>query len=133
MATGTASSLKIQTDLFIGGQFVKASDGATTPTMNPHTNTKIVYVAAAGKADVDKAVKAAEAAFPKWSSMAAADRGRILLRLADLIESRAEELATLEAPSDSSGRGDSCRSRRRSWAWSSFARVAGRGSRPRPG
>ena len=51
----------------------------------------------AGHADVDKAVAAATKAFPAWSRMAAADRGRILLRLADLIEANAEELARLES------------------------------------
>ena len=98
MATATVSApTRIQTDLFINGQFVKASDGGTLPSMNPHDNTKIADVAAAGKADVDKAVKAAQAAFPKWSTMAAADRGRLLLKLADLIESKADELAALES------------------------------------
>ncbi len=50
----------------------------------------------AGKADVDLAVAAATRAFPKWARLAAADRGRILLKLADLIEANAEELARLE-------------------------------------
>jgi acyl-CoA reductase-like NAD-dependent aldehyde dehydrogenase len=51
----------------------------------------------AGRADVDLAVAAAQRAFPRWSRMPAADRGRILLRLADLIEANAEELARLES------------------------------------
>jgi betaine-aldehyde dehydrogenase len=51
----------------------------------------------AGKADIDKAVAAARKAFPAWAGMAAADRGRILLRLADLIEENTEELARLES------------------------------------
>ena len=51
----------------------------------------------AGHADVDLAVQAAQRAFPAWSRMAAADRGRILLKLADLIEANAEELARLES------------------------------------
>src|SRR5262245_32160344 len=98
MAIATTSSpVRIQTDLFINGEFVPAESGATAPTLNPHDNTKIADVAQAGKADVDKAVKAAQAAFPKWSSMAAMDRGRILLKLADLIEEHAEELAKLES------------------------------------
>jgi acyl-CoA reductase-like NAD-dependent aldehyde dehydrogenase len=46
---------------------------------------------------VDRAVAAAQRAFPAWSRMAAADRGRILLRLADLIETNADELARLES------------------------------------
>src|SRR5438067_68862 len=54
-------------------------------------------VAMAGHEDIDRAVAAAEKAFPAWSRMAAADRGRILLKLADLVEANAEELARLES------------------------------------
>ncbi|MEJ8852318.1 aldehyde dehydrogenase family protein [Variovorax rhizosphaerae] len=83
--------------LFIDGQFVDAESGETLATLNPHDNSTIAEVALAGKADVDKAVVAAQRAFPKWSRLAAADRGRILLRLADLIEANSEELARLES------------------------------------
>jgi aldehyde dehydrogenase (NAD+) len=54
-------------------------------------------VAQAGEADVDRAVAAARRAFPGWSRMAAAERGRLLLKLADAIEAHAEELARLES------------------------------------
>jgi len=98
MATATtAAPVRIQTDLFINGEFVKAENGATAPSYNPHDNSVIAEVASATKADVDKAVAAATAAFPKWSGLAAADRGRLLLKLADKIEERAEEIATLES------------------------------------
>ncbi len=90
-------SASIRHQLFIDGRFVDAASGETLATLNPHDNTPIVDVALAGKADVDKAVAAATRAFPAWSRMAAADRGRILLRLADLIEANAEELAQLES------------------------------------
>lgn len=83
--------------LFINGRFVDAQNGETLPTLNPHDNSPIVNVAMAGTADVDLAVEAAGKAFPAWSRMAAADRGRILLRLADLIEANADELARLES------------------------------------
>ncbi|HET7526080.1 MAG TPA: aldehyde dehydrogenase family protein [Burkholderiaceae bacterium] len=83
--------------LFIGGQFVDALSGATLPTLNPHDNSTIADVALAGVADVDRAVDAATAALPVWRRMAAADRGRILLKLADLIEANSEELARLES------------------------------------
>src|SRR5437773_11032219 len=82
----TASPVRVETNLFINGKFVKAADGATAPSMNPHDNTTIAEVAMAGKADVDEAVRAAQAAFPSWSGMAAADRGRLLLKLANAIE-----------------------------------------------
>jgi len=87
----------MQSNLFINGAFVPAESGETLPSLNPHDNSKIVDVAMAGKADVDKAVKAAKAAFPKWSGLAAMDRGRLLLKLADLIEAKADELARLES------------------------------------
>jgi betaine-aldehyde dehydrogenase len=94
-AAGLRSPIPHQ--LFIGGRFVDAADGATLPTLNPHDNSVIAHVALAGREDVDRAVAAAERAFPAWARMAAADRGRILLKLADLIEANAEELARLES------------------------------------
>ena len=87
----------IRHQLFIDGRFVDALSGETLPTLNPHDNSPIAEVAMAGRADVDLAVAAAQRAFPAWSRMAAADRGRILLKLADLIETHAEELARLES------------------------------------
>jgi len=94
-AAGLCTPIRHQ--LFIGGRFVDAESGATQATLNPHDNTPIVEVAMAGKADIDKAVAAAAKAHPAWARMAAADRGRILLRLADLIEAQTDELARLES------------------------------------
>lgn len=94
-ATGVKADIRHQ--LFIGGKFVDATDAATLTSVNPHDNSPIVDVAMAGKADVDKAVAAAHAAFPRWSRLNASDRGRILLRLADRIEECADELAHLES------------------------------------
>src|SRR2546423_15597954 len=88
--------MEIQQRLYIGGRFVPAEDGATMPSLNPHDNTPLADVSMAGKADIDKAVEAAHAAFPKWSRTGAAERGRLLLKLADKIEERADELARLE-------------------------------------
>ena len=87
----------IRHQLFIDGRFVDAEDGATLATLNPHDNSVIAEVAMAGKADIDMAVAAAQRAFPAWARLAAADRGRILLKLADLIEANTEELARLES------------------------------------
>ena len=95
-AQNAAQRAPIRNQLFINGQFVNAESGETLATLNPHDNTPITDVAMAGTADVDKAVAAASRAFGTWRSMAAMDRGRILLRLADLIDSHAEELAWLE-------------------------------------
>ncbi|SAK66411.1 betaine-aldehyde dehydrogenase [Caballeronia temeraria] len=87
----------MQTQLFIDGRFVPALSGATLATLNPHDNSEIAQVAMAGREDVDRAVQAAKKAFPAWSAMAAADRGRLLLKLADAIEANADELARLES------------------------------------
>ena len=94
-AAGLKSPIRHQ--LFINGEFVDALSGETLATLNPHDNSVIAQVAMAGHADVDLAVKAAQQAFPAWSRMQAADRGRILLKLADLIEANGEELARLES------------------------------------
>jgi acyl-CoA reductase-like NAD-dependent aldehyde dehydrogenase len=86
----------MQTKLFIGGAFVDAVEGGTIPVLNPHDGSTISDIAEARAADIDRAVAAARAAFPAWSRMAAADRGRLLLKLADRIEQDAEALARLE-------------------------------------
>ena len=64
---------------------------------NPHDGTKLADVAEARAEDVDDAVRAAAEAFPAWASMAAIDRGRLLLRLADAMEADADDLARLES------------------------------------
>lgn len=87
-----------QTKLLIGGEWCDAASGKTFATMNPVTEEKIADVAYAGEADVDRAVKAARKAFESgpWHTMDARDRGRLMNRLADLIEQNQEELAALE-------------------------------------
>lgn len=97
MQAGQGLDLPVRNQLFIGGRFVDAESGETLPTLNPHDNSVITEVAMAGPADVDKAIKAARAALPKWSRMAAMDRGHLLLKLADAIDAHAEELARLES------------------------------------
>ncbi len=94
---GVIRDMQIQTRLFIGGEFVDAVDGATIEVLNPHDNSPLAEVGEAKSADIDKAVAAAQRAFPAWSRTPAAERGRLLLKLADVIEARAEELARLES------------------------------------
>ncbi|MCI0687750.1 MAG: aldehyde dehydrogenase family protein [Sporichthyaceae bacterium] len=86
----------MQTKLFIGGDFVDAADGATIEVHDPHDGALIAEVAEARAADVDRAVAAAVDAFGRWREFSAAERGRLLLRLADAIEVNAAELAELE-------------------------------------
>jgi acyl-CoA reductase-like NAD-dependent aldehyde dehydrogenase len=83
--------------LFIDGRFVDAVDGGTIDVVSPHDGSLITRIAAAEAVDVDLAVDAAKRAFPAWAAMGAAQRGRLLLKLADKIEECAEELAQLES------------------------------------
>src|SRR5512132_3560884 len=85
------------TGLFIGGEFVDAADGATIGVTSPHDGSLLAEVAEARAVDVDRAVAAARSAFAAWSATPAAERGRLLLRLADAVEDRATELARLES------------------------------------
>jgi len=87
----------VQDKLFIDGEFVDAQGRGRIPVLNPHDNSLITEVAEAQKADIDRAVEAARRAFPAWAKMAAMDRGRLLLKLAEAIEANAEELAKLES------------------------------------
>ena len=85
--------------LLIGNRWVASESGRTFATINPSTGEEICQVAEADAADVDKAVCAARAAFERgpWHTMPASQRGRLLYRLADLIEANAEHLARLES------------------------------------
>jgi aldehyde dehydrogenase (NAD+) len=85
------------TKLLINNRWVPSESGKTFATINPSTGEEICQVAEADAADVDKAVKAARAAFEgPWRKLRASERGRLLYRLADLIEANADELARLE-------------------------------------
>ncbi len=85
------------TKLLINNRWVPSESGKTFATINPSTGEEICQVAEADAADVDKAVKAARAAFEgPWRKMRASERGRLLYRLADLMEANADELARLE-------------------------------------
>jgi acyl-CoA reductase-like NAD-dependent aldehyde dehydrogenase len=86
-------------DLIIGDERPGAADGRTFETLDPATGEPIAVVAHAGAEDVDRAVRAARAAFEDgpWASMAAADRGALIERLAQLVEEHADELAELES------------------------------------
>jgi aldehyde dehydrogenase (NAD+) len=88
--------LDIETRLFIGGEFVDSAEGGRIQVLNPHDNSLLAEVSEARQVDVDRAVEAARRAFPAWKRMSAAERGRLLLKLADAIEADAEYLAKLE-------------------------------------
>jgi acyl-CoA reductase-like NAD-dependent aldehyde dehydrogenase len=84
--------------LLIGGERPEAAGGRTFETVDPSTGRAIAAVAHGGSEDVDRAVRAARAAFEgAWASLPPAERARLMLRLADLIEGHADELAELES------------------------------------
>src|SRR5438067_12830369 len=84
-----------QHQLLIDGEQVPAADGRTFETIDPSTGRSIAHVAHAGPEDIDRAVKAARSALEDgpWGSAPAAERGRLMTRLAELVELHAEELA----------------------------------------
>jgi len=96
---GSLKSAKIQTGLFIGGEFVPSADGATLEVTDPSTGKKICDVSEAKSADVDKAVKAAQHAYDTvWGVKCPAhERGKLLIALAEAIEANKAELAAIEA------------------------------------
>ncbi|HVS64797.1 MAG TPA: aldehyde dehydrogenase family protein [Thermoanaerobaculia bacterium] len=84
--------------LFIDGELRAAASGETFTTINPATEMEIAEVALAGPEDVDRAVRAARAAFEgPWGRMPAAERGKIVFRIARMIQERARELAIVES------------------------------------
>jgi aldehyde dehydrogenase (NAD+) len=85
--------------LFINGQWTHGVGGKTFPAINPATGETICHVTEADSADVDRAVKAARKALESgpWNRMDAVDRGRLLYKLADLVEAQAAQLAELES------------------------------------
>ena len=89
-----------QTKILIDNKWIDSVSGKTFETINPATGEKLAQVAEADAADVDLAVKAARKAFhtkSSWRRMSGAERGKLLNRLADLIEKNIDELATLES------------------------------------
>ncbi|XP_074567262.1 aldehyde dehydrogenase family 2 member C4-like [Curcuma longa] len=87
------------TKLFINGNFVDAVSGRTFETIDPRTGDVITMVAEGDKEDVDLAVDAAREAFDhgKWPRLTGFERGKIMMKFADLIEQHVEEIATLDA------------------------------------
>jgi acyl-CoA reductase-like NAD-dependent aldehyde dehydrogenase len=82
--------------MWINGEFSEAESGKTYPVVNPATEEKIAQLPLGDKADVDKAVAAAKAAFPIWSKKPQAERSLILSKVADILLDYSEELGELE-------------------------------------
>ncbi|XP_020243825.1 aldehyde dehydrogenase family 2 member C4-like [Asparagus officinalis] len=87
------------TKLFINGQFIDSVSGKTFETRDPRTGDVIANIAEGDKEDIDIAVKAAREAFDhgKWPRMSGYERGRIMMKFADLLEQNIEEVAKLDS------------------------------------
>ncbi|KAH8901037.1 putative aldehyde dehydrogenase [Thozetella sp. PMI_491] len=84
--------------LFIGNEWSKSSDGGKIVTVDPFTEQDITSVYAATSDDVDRAVAAARKALrdPAWADMSGSDRGKLMHKLAQLVDENKETLATIE-------------------------------------
>jgi NAD-dependent aldehyde dehydrogenases len=85
--------------LLIDGKLVEAASGKTFPVYNPATGAILMQVAEADSEDVDRAVKAARKAFDEgpWSKISPSERGKLLWKLAELLEKHSDEFAEIES------------------------------------
>ncbi|PWS34603.1 NAD-dependent succinate-semialdehyde dehydrogenase [Falsiroseomonas bella] len=83
------------TQLYIDGTWRAARSGRTIPVLNPATEEVIGQVAHAGKDDLDEALAAAEKGFATWKKVSAFDRAKLMRKAADILRSRADEVARL--------------------------------------
>jgi acyl-CoA reductase-like NAD-dependent aldehyde dehydrogenase len=97
MSSSTTSTEPARHRQFIGGAWVDASDGATFEDVEPFTGDTVATVAAGTREDARRAVEAAAEAFPSWSQTPPAERQRIFLAAADILERRRDEALTLLA------------------------------------
>ena len=103
MSTATSTipesrAIATETRLLINNEWVPSESGKTFSTFNPATGEELARISEADAADVDRAVRVARNAFERgpWRKTNASERGRLLNRLADLVEQNADQLATLE-------------------------------------
>jgi phenylacetaldehyde dehydrogenase len=85
--------------MLINGKWVEAASGKTFPTYDPSTGEVLANVAEGDREDIDRAVKAAREAFDRgpWRRMTPSQRGKLMWKLADLIDAHLQEFAELEA------------------------------------
>ena len=94
MSTAMVAGVEVDTRHWIGG--VRIASAETFETVSPIDGAVLAHVSRGGRAEADAAVAAAKAAFPAWAALSPAERGTILHRVADNVESHIEELAQLE-------------------------------------
>jgi len=96
VSTSTTTSSLVQLDNFIGGKKVPARSGAATEIINPSTGKAYASAPLSGKEDLDDAFAAAAEVFPAWRDATPSERSLALLRIADAIADRADELVRIE-------------------------------------
>src|SRR6516165_2894152 len=89
MATATASLKR----MYIDGQWCEADNGKTLGVINPATEEVLAEVAYGGRAEVRRALEAAQRALPRWMKLTSWDRAKVLKRTAELMRQRCDELA----------------------------------------
>jgi betaine-aldehyde dehydrogenase len=98
MSTDQAAAAVISTRMVIGGDPAEAADGRTFEVVEPHRGMVVATVPQGSAEDVDRAVAAAQAAFDgEWSRLAASERGRLMLRFAQVVRDHEEDLSQLES------------------------------------
>ncbi|KAJ5179083.1 hypothetical protein N7492_002293 [Penicillium capsulatum] len=90
-------TIAVPTGLFIHNEFVSSTTGQKLVVENPSTSEPLGTISAAGPEDIDRAVQSAKAGFEAWKAVPGPAKARSLLKLADLIERDADDLASLEA------------------------------------
>src|SRR4051812_7383541 len=91
------STTEMARQVFIGGEWLDAASGETMDVLNPATEEVIAEVPRCSAEDVDRAVTAASAALPEWLETTPGERAEILLKLADLLDEHADDLAEIES------------------------------------
>src|SRR5436190_10879134 len=92
-----ATTVVKEIEQFIAGEWVGAADGATYEDRDPYTGDVVAIAPAGGAADARRAIEAAAAASPAWAQTPPAERQRIFLRAADLLEARRDEVVEMLA------------------------------------
>jgi aldehyde dehydrogenase (NAD+) len=86
-----------QYELFIGGEFVAPQEGRYFPSINPASEEQLSSIALATEPDIDAAVASARKAYRRWSRLKAAERGKLIYRVARMLQERSREFATIES------------------------------------
>ncbi len=96
-ACGGRQARQARLDNFIGGRSVEVRDGSTAPVVDPSTGEAYLEAPVSGPKDIDAAMSAASAAFPAWRDATPSERSLALIRIADALEARADDLVAAEA------------------------------------